>query len=448
MKRSVFFVLLAFGLTVRLLGLGAWGTFDNEVQKAWAARAAAEGLADIYGPPDRQLLASTQATGLGLLATSVSWTEWEWRGGRYTVDYPPGSLLFLWAAGKLYRAFGTHRANDPFFNAAINLFPLLGSCVIALLLWRSAPASFGRKRALTFWLNPAIILAVPFHGYQDTIFGAFALGAVLVLWRRHHAHAAVLVTCSVLIKPQGALLLPTLIAVMLREARLRTWIHSLSASAAAAALVLIPWWSRGYLLSAVLGGLRPLSQTTLSAQGFNIWWIAGWLMDRASQAPNMLVRIVQAREFQAWAGWDPRVLSRMLVCGAALGVIVFVARRLDESRLVIPLSVVLMTHAHALLNTAVHENHVVLAVVAAPLLLDAWPRAKAIVGMSSVFLFLNLVLTFGLGRRVTRLAWVHAARMLPGFDLSLVVALFHIVLLILLLVWATRRSAIVRETGE
>ncbi|MBN2371388.1 MAG: hypothetical protein JXO72_12970 [Vicinamibacteria bacterium] len=439
MKRSIFCILIVSGLIVRLLGMGSWGTFDNEVQKAWAARAASEGLADIYGPPDRQLLQSSRTYGLDPTALDVPWTEWEWGGRRYTVDYPPGSLLFLWSAGKLFNALETRRANHPLFNAAINLFPLLGSGVIAFLLWRSAPAAFGGKRALAFWLNPAVILAVPFHGYQDTIFGAFALGATLALWRGRHAQAAVLITASILIKPQGALLLPTLIAVMLRETRWRTWIRAVLSSAVTAAIVLWPWWSRGHLLSAVLGGLRPLSQTTLSAQGFNLWWIAGWLMDRASGAPDMLARIVQIHEFEAWAGWDPRLLSRALVCVAALGVVTLVAHRLKESRHAIPLSIVLMTHAYALLNTAVHENHVFLAVIVSPLLLDAWPRARAIVGLSSAFLFLNLFLTFGLGRRVTRLAWVHSMRTLPGLDVSLIVALFHAVILTLVIIWATRR---------
>jgi hypothetical protein len=199
--------LAVLALAVRLLALPSWGTFDVEVQKAWAARAAEDGLADIYGPPDAELLAHARRQGgslvPALVGLEVPRTRFEWGTATYFVDYPPGSLVVLWAAGKLYGLLDPELQNRRGFNAAINLAPFLGSLAIAGLLLRSAPARLGPRRALAFWLNPAMLLAAPLLGYQDTIFGAVALLAVLALQTGRHASATALVVVAGLIKPQG-----------------------------------------------------------------------------------------------------------------------------------------------------------------------------------------------------------------------------------------------------
>jgi hypothetical protein len=121
------------------------------------------------------------------------------------VDYPPGTVLVLWprASTRWWRpACPTVR-----FNAAINMAPLLASLVIALLLRRSAEAGLGQRRALAFWLNPAVYLAAPVLGYQDPIFAALGLAAVNALMQGRHVRAAPLVAASALVKPQGVLLL-------------------------------------------------------------------------------------------------------------------------------------------------------------------------------------------------------------------------------------------------
>src|SRR6185295_6269036 len=186
MSRAVLWTLLALGLVLRVAGLGQWGTYDTEVQKAWSFRAATGGLGDIYGPSDEDIL--RRAEDKGRPAWSVMpRTEFAWQDARYFVDYPPGSVLVLWAAGKLYGSIFPDLPNGRWFNAAINLAPLLGSVAIAWMLRRSAAGELGSWRALLFWLNPAILLAAPWLGYQDTVFGALALAAVLALMNGRYA---------------------------------------------------------------------------------------------------------------------------------------------------------------------------------------------------------------------------------------------------------------------
>ena len=446
MPRPVrFFVMwIGVGLIVRLAALGLWGTFDTEVQKAWSARAATAGVADIYGPPDRELIAVARDRGGSLVAVPtlpVPKTTFRWGTADYFVDYPPGSVLVLWAAGKLYGLAAPGLPNRPLFNAAINVAPLLASIAIALLLRRSAEDGLGQWRALLFWLNPAVYLAAPVLGYQDPIFAALALAAMLALVRGRHVAAAALVVASALVKPQGALLLPVLAAVLVRETRPRAWLQAALASLVTAALILLPWWTSGYLLSALDGFRRPLSQGTLAPLGLNVWWIAGYAMGWARAGPWPLAEIVTLDTFRDWAGFDPRLVSRVLLAAATLGNLWLLLRAPRDDRRMIPLAVILQVHAYALLGTSVHENHTFLAVALAPLLFGVWPHARALLAGTSAFLFASLYLTAGFGRRITTQSSLQSLRAAFGVDPSVLVAAAHVAFVAMLFVWVARTSS-------
>jgi hypothetical protein len=435
-------LLFALGLALRVCLLPAWGTFDTEVQKAWAARAATAGLAGIYGPDDAEMVRVARAetgSAWGLVtAPNLPRTRIDWENGTFVVDYPPGSLVVLWVAGRLYRALRPDLPNRPLFNAVVNLAPLLGSIAIAALLYRSAPGEQGRRRGLAFWLNPAVLLAAPVLGGQDPLFAALALAAVLCLGAARHVAATGLVVAAGLVKPQGALLLPVLLFVMAREARPRVWARSALAGLAVAAIILMPWWTSGHLLSALDGCRRTAVQSALSAQGLNLWWLAGWVMDWAREGPWPLARIHSVEDFHRWAGWDPRLAARVLLAGATIASLLLMRRWPAADRRAIALAVILQVNAYALLATSVHENHTFLAVVLAPLLLGAWPRAGTLLAATSTLLFLDLFLAAGLGRRVTTLRFVEQVRMAAGLDLAVVVVLLHAVLLVALFAWMAR----------
>jgi hypothetical protein len=445
MTRPVFLIAMGLGLVVRVWALTLWGTFDTEVQKAWSARAATAGVADIYGPPDRDLITAARSRGgwpaAQLLSMPFPRTIFQWGTANYFVDYPPGSVLVLWAAGRVYGLVAPGLPNRPLFNAAINVAPLLASLVIALLLRRSADDDAGRWRALAFWLNPAVFLAAPVLGYQDPIFAALGLAAVLTLMRGRHATATALAVASALVKPQGVLLLPVLVAVVLREARPSVWLRSALAGLAAAVVILLPWWTSGHLLSALDGFRRPLSQGTLAPLGLNVWWIAGWGMRWARETPFPVAGIVPIDAFRAWAGVDPRLVSRMLLAAATAAGLWLLLRAQREDRRMIPLVVILQVHAYALVGTSVHENHTFLAVALAPLLLGVWPQATRLLAAVSAFLFASLYFAAGLGRRITTQAGLEAFRMAMGIDLSVLVAVGHVALVAALFVWVARTSS-------
>jgi hypothetical protein len=445
MPRALFLTLMGLGLVLRVWALPLWGTFDTEVQKAWSARAATAGVADIYGPADSELIAAARSRGgspaAQLLTMPFPRTIFQWGTADYFVDYPPGSVLVLWAAGRLYGLVAPGLPNRALFNAAINVAPLLASLVIAHLLRRSADGDAGRWRALAFWLNPAVVLASPVLGYQDPIFAALALAAVLTLMRGQHAAATALVVASALVKPQGVLLLPVLAAVLLREARPRVWLRAALAGLGTAAAILLPWWTSGHLLSALDGFRRPLAQGTLAPLGLNAWWIAGWAMKWARGAALPVAEIVPIDSFRDWAGVDPRLVSRILLVAATAAGLWLLLRAPRDDRRMIPLAIILQVHAYALLATSVHENHTFLAVVLAPLLIGVWAHATRLLAAVSGFLFASLYFAAGLGRRITTQADLEVLRMGLGIDLSVLVAAAHVVLVGALLVWVARTSS-------
>jgi hypothetical protein len=445
MTRLVFLTLVGLGLALRLWALPLWGTFDTEIYRAWSARAATGGLADIYGPKDAEILAAARARGgsgvAQVLATPLPRTVFQWGSADYFVDYPAGSALAAWTAGRLYALVSPRFANRPLFNAAVNLLPLAASLAMSVLLWRSAAGRLGATRALAFWLNPAVFLAAPVLGYQDPIFAALGMGAVLALMHGRLAAATGLAVASALVKPQGVLVFPVLAAVALREGAPRGWARSAVAGLGSALLMLAPWWTSGHLLSALDGFRRPLGQGTLAPLGLNVWWIAGWAMQWAQGTPFPLAGVVSIDAFRAWAGVDPRLVSRLLLAAATAGGWWLLVRAPREDRWMIPLVVILQVHAYALLGTSVHENHTFLAVALAPLLIGAWPYAVRVWAASSAFLFASLYLTAGFGRRITTQSSIAALRMAPGLDLSVLVAAAHVVFLALLFAWVARTSS-------
>ncbi|MGE0454224.1 MAG: hypothetical protein AB7O37_17065 [Vicinamibacteria bacterium] len=452
-RRGAFLTLFAAGLALRLAWLGNWGTFDTEVQKAWSWRAATGGVASIYGPTDAELAAAGRERGMGvveaLFRLPVPPHRFEWGTATYSVDYPAGSVLGLAAAGTLYRLVDPELSNGRGFNVAINSAPLLASLAIALVLFRSAPdAALGGRRALAFWLNPAMLLAAPALGYQDPIFGALALGAVVALCEGRHGFATALVVAAGLVKPQGALLLPALAGVLLRDAGPRGLRRAAAAGLATAAVLLAPWWTRGQLWSALDGCRRPLFQTTLAPLGLNPWWIAGWLMDltRRDEPGLPLARIVQIPEFTAWAGFDPRLPARALLLAVAVGIVLYLWTRRGQV-VAIPISVALAVHSYALFGTSVHENHTLLALCVLPLTLGQWRPAPYALAASSGFAFVSLFLAAGFGRRVTRLATIAQLRGATGLDASLIVAALHVALVLGLWVCALRRDSPAAEAA-
>jgi hypothetical protein len=432
---------LLLGLALRLAVLHWPGMVDVKAWKAWAVTAAGSGLAGLYGPDDAALLRLARERGPGPLLADPPRSQHWYKGELFFVDYPPGSLILLWAVGRAYLVLDPGQAHGRLLNALVGLLPLVGSALLAWLLARSDPAPVGPRRALALWLNPALLLGAVL-GYQDPLMGAAAVAALVALGSGRHALAAALTALAGMLKPQAALLLPTLGFVLLAETRPRTWLKAGLAGAAVAAAALLPWWSQGHLLSALNAFRGPLwAEPGLSSQAMNLGWIAGYAATWSREGPWPLARIVFVDDFAAWAGFEPALPLGALLAAGTLGNLLLLRRwpREDPARL--PMSVLLQTHVYAAFATGVHENHTLLALMAAPLLLGVWQRARAILVLLSSLALANLFLFEGLGRGVIRDRALWRLRLLAGLDLTVLGAALHLVLLGALFAWALRRAS-------
>ena len=414
---------------------------DVKAWKAWGSQAIEHGVSTVYGPPDEALMLSARQRGglLELMHMHFPRAIYEYRGEDFFVDYPPLSVLLLWAAAKVYRAFDPAAASGRLHTVVLNLLPLAASIPLALVLRRTAPGREGVWRALAFWCNPAILLAAVL-GYQDAVFALAALLGVLALQQQRFVTATAWIVTAGLLKPQASLLLPSFAALLLSQAGPRTWLKCALAGLAVATLVLAPWWWTGHLLSALDGCRRPLSENTLSAQNLNLWWIAGWRAQWAKEGAWPVARILFSEEFRRLSGIDPQWPSRLLLLAGTVANVFLLLRIPATLPSRVPLSMIVQTHVYALFGTSVHENHTYLAVVLGALMLFDWPPAPRVLAATSGFLFANLFLFEGVGRGLIRDRVLLRFRMLAGLDLTVVVAVLHVALVVWLFVLLARAA--------
>ncbi len=417
---------------MRVVALWQPGMVDVKAWKAWGLLAAERGPQDVYGPPDRELLDTLRSTG------RVPRTQFLFRGEAFEVDYPPGSLVLLCGVGRAYRALDPGETNGRLYTVLLGLLGLVGSLGILAFYLRSADGDLARRRALGFWCNPALLLAA-LLGYQDPVFALASLGAIDALAGARFVAAAAFVVTAGLLKPQASLLLPAFVALALFECPWRRWAAMTLAGVGVAAIGLSPWWLHGHLLSAIEGSLRPLLERTASAQCLNLWWLVGYVAQWSHDRVWPLARILTLDEFVAMTGWSPAWPARVLLVGGTLMNAWMLLRRPAADTVRVPLAVVLQVHLYALCATSVHENHTFLAVAAAPLLVGAWEKGRAVLALTSAFLFANLFLFEGLGRGVLRDRWLWHLRLAAGVDLTAAVAAAHVALVVLLFVWTARR---------
>lgn len=203
-------------------------------------------------------------------------------------DYPPLYILVLWFLGKFYMLFDATMAQwaGPLFTLIIKLPPIFADlgCMafIILILKRYIPFSIACFGAFVFALHPAVLYESALWGQVDSITLVLQLAAIWLLIRGDYAAAILVTTLNILVKPQGLILMPLILAVTLYR---RQFIH-LAAGLGASLLVtfvltalfvpidrIIPWLQNQYGAQA---DLYPYS----SIQAFNLWSLGGmWASD-------------------------------------------------------------------------------------------------------------------------------------------------------------------------
>ncbi|HKD66442.1 MAG TPA: phospholipid carrier-dependent glycosyltransferase [Candidatus Binataceae bacterium] len=145
----------------------------------------------------------------------------------YFLDYPPGYLYALWAAGSAAHALGLtgDMLRVMIESPAIIGDLLLGGLVFAMVR-RTAPAYLAYAAMALFALNPALLYDTLFWGQSDSIPALLMLLSMLMLLDQEYELGWGLAALAVLTKPQALALVPVLGLWTLIKGERPEWLRS------------------------------------------------------------------------------------------------------------------------------------------------------------------------------------------------------------------------------
>jgi Gpi18-like mannosyltransferase len=145
----------------------------------------------------------------------------------YFLDYPPGYLYALWIAGVIVRMFG---AGGDVMRMIVESPALVADLLLSLVVFayvrRSKHKSLGLIAMLMVALNPALLFDSVIWGQSDSVLTLAMLLAVFATLEKEYEISWALAALSVLIKPQGLMVVPVLGWWLLLEADPATWLRA------------------------------------------------------------------------------------------------------------------------------------------------------------------------------------------------------------------------------
>ncbi|HVR71096.1 MAG TPA: hypothetical protein VMT87_09665, partial [Vicinamibacteria bacterium] len=422
-------VAFVLGAAVRGWFMPSAGSWDTEYWKGWTARMGVHGLTRVYGEPepfDLPRLAARMRGEEPLLMI---------RPG-ITIDYPPLSMALL----RLLSAFSTPAAagldGAEAQNVVVKTLPVLGDGAAVLFLlvaFRRRPRRALALAAL-YWAAPPSWLASAVLGYLDGAYVPVAAAGLFMAGRGRAGWAGALLAAAALMKVTALLALPVAAtALWAARAPLR---RAVAAGLAVVAAALLPFLAAGTLHLAVPQVFRIIFQKTFSGGFANPWWVAGHVVTVAGggdwTAPVRFVRYETV-------GWPVSLIAPALFALATVWVLR--AQRKVPGARAAALAGAAVVFAYSMLAVGVHENHphaLVLLLVASGL---ASRRMRVLFAGVAVSYTANMLALSGLGRfygprhlvlEPLATAWP-ALRVLPGFDVTLLLAALNAFLFVWLL---------------
>jgi Gpi18-like mannosyltransferase len=238
----------------------------------------------------------------------------------YFLDYPPGYLYALWVAGAIAHLLG---ASGDLLRVIVESPALIADFVLALLLFAyvrrgGANSNLAYVAMLLIALNPMLLFDTVVWGQSDSVLAFTMFLSVVALLESQYELCWGIAAISVLVKPQGLMLLPVLAYATPLEVR------TLARSAAAFVLVALagiaafqighPWhWIldlysstaayyhetsvNAFNLLALLGGLRQQDTDTIAGITYfdlgmsllvPLYLYVGWILWQARSRRRVL----------------------------------------------------------------------------------------------------------------------------------------------------------------
>lgn len=190
----------------------------------------------------------------------------------YFLDYPPGYLYALWAAGAVAHVLG---ASGDVLRMIIGTPAVLADFALSVLIFALILRFFGKTAAwlgmLLFALNPALLFDTVVWVQTDSAFTLVMLLSAVMLMDEELEAGWGLAALAVLIKPQAISLVPVLVVWTLMRGNWKGWPRALLAVIAVTAVTVAPFqighgW--GWLPSLYLSTAAYYNETSVNAFNF------------------------------------------------------------------------------------------------------------------------------------------------------------------------------------
>ena len=412
------------GAFVRGFFLPSTGAWDTEYWKAWSERAVTHGVTQVYGDAD----AVPSGHFLSQLRGDEERFQIEWRGRRFTIDYPPLALLLWRFTSRGAAAFASSLDPEELRSVAAKLPAVLGDLLaVPALLWtlRRRPWTALWCAAL-YWALPVSWLSSAVLGFLDGSFAPLLLLAVAMAGEARPIPAGALLALACLIKPTSGLVAPAMIVALL--ASRASLARAFAAGGAVVAVALLPFVFAGTLSTAIVHVYRILFQERLAGGYPNPWWLIGHALTLGPGGWSAPVQYARIELFPLPA----RLIGTLLFLVAAI----FICWRQHGRRgsAAALLSAALSFFAYGMVAVGVHENHPHPLFL---LLLGTGLPSRALraqFSLASLVYVLNMLAVSGIGRfhglryaaLEPLLPAVASLRMALGFDLTLLLAVANV----------------------
>jgi Gpi18-like mannosyltransferase/predicted membrane-bound dolichyl-phosphate-mannose-protein mannosyltransferase len=307
----------ALELTLLVLGL------------LWVVKTAALTLFPGFGAD----VASYQAWALQIASAGPAHT---YQHG-YFLDYPPGYLYALWLAGILAKAIG---AAGTTLRIIVESPALVADFFLALVVFasvrRSDRAPMAMAAMLMVALNPALLFDTVVWGQSDSVMTLVMWLSVVAALGSEFELAWALAAISVLVKPQGLILLPVLGWWTLLKGDFGTYVRSALAAVAVFIVGILPFqighpWN--WIIELYSSTAAYYHETSVNA--FNLMALVGGL--RQSDSGRVfgisyfafgMGMLVPLYAFVAWTLWRARTAWGLYFASfvALLGFFMFAPR--------------------------------------------------------------------------------------------------------------------------
>jgi Gpi18-like mannosyltransferase/4-amino-4-deoxy-L-arabinose transferase-like glycosyltransferase len=324
------------------------------------------------------------------LNTFIAWSHRLQEGGLQSFyqgwsDYLPGYLYVLWAWGWIGRYLPIVARSQVFYKLPAILADLATTALIYRLIssWRTE--RLAAIFSLLYLYNPAVLANSTFWGQVDAVNSLFYILAIFAAARDRFWQTVAWASISLLIKPQGVVILPLLLLPYIKRRRWRLAAALPFLVALASLVSFYPFMPAGSSLPIFAWErfrltLNQYHYTSLNA--FNLWAALGlmWFSDAAKIGPFSMQLgglILFASVFALVIGFLGKRLSSRLTMDkavAALAALIFLSL--------------------FLLPTRVHERHLFSALPFLILTAAYWPIFRPAYVFFSCAYVLNLLFAY------------------------------------------------------